>query len=164
VSETREPLESAETVLAEAVAHLQRILQLAGFDLAVSATMQEHVITLNVTGDDGAALITKPSGAPTSAVLDALAWVVRRSLKTSSIEHTVVVDAMGYRAQRVEALASLAHSLGEKAQQGMSLDVFGMSNVDRRALHFHLNESGKAQTQSQGMGLYRRLSIRKSDR
>jgi len=71
---------------------------------------------------------------------------------------------MGYRAQRVEALASLAHSLGEKAQQGMSLDVFGMSNVDRRALHFHLNESGKAQTQSQGMGLYRRLSIRKSDR
>ena len=145
-----------------AIGFLTDTLRLMGFaDATVTWEPEdEENLVINIEGEGLNDVLMASNGRPTSDVIEALTQLVRKAAFTSSHEsRNVLLDVGSYRKNRVAKLASVSAQRARAVQSGHSVEVFGMSSFDRRAVHRHLAEQGTMQTSSRGYGSFRRLIV-----
>lgn len=153
---TASPLERVRFFVEKTLAH-------AGFgNTTVTLREDDGNILVDIAGPDARAIVTQPNGVDSPVVLDALAALARRiAFPAESEPRPVVVDADNYRSRRTEQLGELADYLVDKVtQDGLAISIYGMNSVDRRAVHRAMGEGRGAVTQSAGVGIFRRLTVR----
>ena len=86
--------------------------------------------------------------------------MVTRNNPDESSEQVVVLDAVGYRERRRDALKDLATKLSNRAlEENKVVRLSPMSAHDRRVFHLALRDREGVDTRSEGDGLYRNLLI-----
>ena len=137
-----------DTLGAQALAHLQALLQTGGLDARASVESQSgETITLAVTGPDAALLV----GAQ-GQTLDALQYLlVLMTNKGSGSRLRITVDADGYRARRAQKLIGFAGELAaEVAKTGQEAVTDPLNPMERRIVHTALAEHPDVETYSEG--------------
>lgn len=142
-----------------AAALLEGALERMGLQTSVEARVEGRFLRLDVSGPDAEELVTGGGASARSNVLDALQMVLSRSLRAEA-GRTVVIDAAGFRDQRLDQLDAAATRLGDFVQtQTKPARVHGMNSFDRRAIHLALKERRDIRTDSEGEGVFRVITI-----
>ena len=135
---------------------LADILSYMGFDAEIHTEVIDNTAVFDVFGNDVQAL--SPSIDP--SVVNALSWILKRARFSIGSGFRFDVDINSYRLERVHQLEGVARKLHDKIADGVdAIQIFGMDNVDRRAIHMLLNADDTIRTQSEGVGNFRHLEI-----
>ena len=138
---------------------LAGILKRMGVDneVDVEGGETENAIELEVRTDTGG-LLTGEGG----EALEALTYLVNRMINKGVQEaKRVVIEAEGYRSDRVAGLEGLALTMAEKVKaSGRPLTLDPMNSYDRRIVHVTLEKVEGVATESVGSGSLKRLIIR----
>lgn len=154
------PRRTPEEDAAEAVSYLEGLFQRMDMDVDVTVEIDNRVLRVSVGGQDANALIAGQGAAAQSSALEALQTIVTRTLFGGDRGRTVVIDADGYRARRIEALEPVADAVAEFAlSQDIGVRIFGMNGFDRRGVHVRLQDRKKVATESDGYGTMRTLTV-----
>ena len=145
-------------VIDRAADFLTDMLSLMGFEAEVYTEIIDNTVVFDIVGEDVKAL--SPSKDP--EVINALSWLIKRARFTLGSEYRFDIDVNGYRLQRVHQLENVAKELHDKVAGGVEkVQIFGMDNVDRRALHMLLNADATVDTESAGYDAFRHLEVKK---
>ena len=151
-----ETIDHAEDLLAD-------IVYLMGFDCDIETELGDDVVFFNITGPGSESFIRDRSGSVHTEIVNALSLVLRRARFALRSGYRFTVDAGGYREGRMQTMQDVANVIHDKVTQcGITLDCFGMNTVDRRAIHHHLSEYDDIVTESEGVGIFRHLKIRRA--
>lgn len=135
---------------------LTDILSYMGFDAEIHTEVIDNTAVFDVLGDDVKSL----SPAIDPSVVNAISWILKRARFALGSGFRFDVDINSYRLERIHQLEGVACELHDKIQGGLQqIQIFGMDNVDRRAVHMLLNADRSVHTQSEGFGNYRHLQI-----
>lgn len=132
----------------------------AGQEVDVAGGETENAIELDVRTDTQG-LLTAEGG----EVLEALTYLVNRMTNKGAPDaKRVVVEAEGYRSDRVASLEHLALTMAEKVKSsGRPVTLEPMNSYDRRIIHVTLQKVAGVATESEGSGSLKRLVIRPAD-
>lgn len=144
-----------------ATAYLNALFEKMGLAIETHGTVDGKFLRLSLTGDDSLALIEGKGATARSDVMEALQLIVSRTLYSSDRGRTVIIDAGGFRNDRLESLRAVADRIAKVASVVESVEIFGMNSFDRRGIHVRLQESGDANTDSVGYGALRHLVVTK---
>lgn len=137
---------------------LADILSYMGFDAEIHTEVIDNTAVFDVVGEDAQSI--SPAADP--SVVNAISWIIKRARFALGSGYRFDLDINSYRLERVHQLEGAAREFGQKLEQGVDqIQVFGMDNVDRRAVHLLLNADAGIETQSEGYGSYRHLKIEK---
>ena len=126
-------------------ARLQELLRKLGFDAEVSAELEDDRITLSVDSPHHALLIGKKG-----ETLRALEQVFN-AMQRQAGEPFVTIDIAGYRKERQDKLASIAHEAAERARTtSRRVHLKPMNAYERRQVHMALAEMADIVTTSEG--------------
>jgi len=97
--------------------------------------------------------------------LSAVSHLVRRIVESKNTEEErnadFLIDINGFQKKRVENVRAIAHMMAERARYfKSSIEVDPMSAFERRIVHEFLSEATDVATESQGVGLARRVVIK----
>ncbi|MBQ1267199.1 MAG: hypothetical protein IIY06_10675 [Proteobacteria bacterium] len=146
-------------IIDRAADFLTDMLSQMGFTADIYTEVIDNTVVFDIVGDDVKSL--SPDVNPD--VINALSWLIKRARFAIGSEIRFDIDVNGYRLKRVHELEGVSAELHEKMQDKCSqIQIFGMNNVDRRALHLLLNADPTVATQSNGYGAFRHLEIRKN--
>ncbi len=146
-------------IIDRAADFLTDMLSQMGFTADIYTEVIDNTVVFDIVGDDVKSL--SPDVNPD--VINALSWLIKRARFVIGSDIRFDIDVNGYRLTRVHDLEGVASELHDKAQAGCDqIQIFGMNNVDRRALHLLLNADPTVQTQSEGYGAFRHLGIKKN--
>jgi spoIIIJ-associated protein len=125
---------------------VQRIADAIGADVSASAVEREGAVTVTCSGEDLGLLIGKHG-----QTLDAIQYLANAIVRAEGGEHSVVVDAAGYRARRSASLASAAKQAARRASgTGSRVELEPMTAVERKIVHEFLKDDPEVQTMSEG--------------
>jgi spoIIIJ-associated protein len=103
-------------------------------------------VTVTCSGEDLGLLIGKHG-----QTLDAIQYLANAIVRAEGGEHSVVVDAAGYRARRSASLASAAKQAARRASgTGSRVELEPMTAVERKIVHEFLKDDPEVQTMSEG--------------
>jgi spoIIIJ-associated protein len=121
----------------------------------------ENAVELEVRTDSRGLLVGEGG-----EVLEALTYLVNRMTnKGLADSKRVVIEAEGYRSDRVASLEQLALSMAEKVRAtGKPATLDPMNSYDRRIIHITLQKEPGVVTESLGEGALKSLLIRPADR
>jgi spoIIIJ-associated protein len=153
-----------DEILTTARETVTELLQKMHVDAEVIATYQEQEddhrqrpsVRVEVNGDDLSILIGRQA-----ETLNALQYITRLILsKELNQGIDLEVDVQGYRARRHEQLRRLARQMAEQAvRTGKRQYLEPMAPEDRRIVHITLRNHPEVQTESQGEGTRRKVTI-----
>ena len=148
------PKKNNSTVVAQET--LKKITSLISADTKVSAEKKGDNIFLKIEGNNPGILI-----GPQGKTLEALELIVNKAVnKASKKRLRVIVDSENYRQRREESLKRLALEMGEKAKKTKKTVIIDpISPHDRRIVHLALKGDHQVQTQSEGEGFLKKVSI-----
>ena len=136
------------------VAHL---LKESGYRVTLKSRVQGDRLILDVLGEDAENVISNNRD-----LLEALQHLGERVASNIESSHVAIqIDATDFRKRRQAIVGALAERLVEKVKEGVSLEIHGMTSVDRRVVHRRLTEDSAIETHSDGPGIYRRLQIKR---
>jgi spoIIIJ-associated protein len=95
--------------------------------------------------------------------LSALNHLVRRIIETKAPgrEDEILIDINDFQKKRVENVRAVAHMMAERARYFKSnIEVDPMPAFERRIVHEFLSEATDLKTESEGVGLSRRVVIK----
>ena len=145
-------------VIDRAADFLTDMLSLMGYEAEVYTEIIDNTVVFDVVGED----VKDLSPARSAEVINALSWLVKRARFTLGCETRFDIDVNGYRLTRVHQLEGIARDLHNKVEAGVEkVQIYGMDNVDRRALHLLLNADSSVETQSEGFESFRHLEVKK---
>ncbi len=129
----------------------------AGQAIDVEGGETENAIELEVRTDTRG-LLTGDGG----EVLEALTYLVNRMTnKGAQDAKRVVIEAEGYRSDRVASLEHLALTMADKVRaSGRPVALDPMNSYDRRIIHVTLEKVAGVATESEGTGSLKRIVIR----
>ena len=145
-------------VIDRAADFLTDILSYMGFDAEIHIEIIDSTVVFDVVGDDVRSI--SPERDP--EVVNALSWLIKRARFALGCEYRFDIDINGYRLKRVHSLEGVADELHKKMTLPGGPDkiqIFGMDNVDRRALHMLLNADEAVHTESDGYEAFRHLEV-----
>ena len=130
------------------------------YDSIEEDTLEDGIVRFNLTSQEPQIAVGKYG-----ETLFALQHLYRIMLHKEGIEQNVIVDVNGYRKKQEEGVISIAetkiHQLKEK---GGVVHFAPMASYKRRAIHVHIMDNyPDIITESIGMGLDRKLTIRLKD-
>ena len=129
----------------------------AGREVDVAGGETETSIELEVRSDTEGLLMGGGG-----EVLEALTYLVNRMTNKGAPDaKRVVVEAEGFRSDRVASLEQLALAMAEKVKEtGRPVAMDPMNSYDRRIVHLTLEKVAGVATESEGSGSLKRLVIR----
>ena len=146
-------IERAKGFLGELFRHLE-------LDVTVDVQADGRLLRVQLQGDDAALLLPGKGATARADVLEAIQLVLSRTLYAGEQGRGVVLDAAGFRDERLKLLEPAADRLSRYARDtGLTVRVMGMSAFDRRAIHVRLAETPGVRTDSEGEGFSRTLVI-----
>ena len=135
---------------------LGKIVSLISEGTKISAEKKGDDIILTIEGNNPRILIGHRG-----RTLEALEFIVNKAVNKASEKRVrVIVDAENYRQRREEFLKRLAFRIGEKAKKTKkTVTTDPMSPHDRRIIHLALKEDHRVQTESEGEGFFKKISV-----
>lgn len=147
-------------VVDRTVDFLADILSYMGYDAEIHTEVMDNTAIFDVLGDDVGCL--SPEKDP--SVINAISWILKRARFALGSGYRFDLDINSFRLERIRRLEGVANEVQNKIRGGVDkIQIFGMDNVDRRAVHMLLNASQNVSTQSDGYGNYRHIEIRRAD-
>lgn len=146
-----------EALLAQAKAHLVRILELMGLDARVESLHRKRGLTLNIlAGEDGSLIIGK-----NGQNLDAFQYLINRMTTRSTRELApILVDSEDYREKRLAKLEELARNTARRViRTGREAALEPMSAGERKAIHMIVKELRGVHSISRGENEVRHIVI-----
>jgi spoIIIJ-associated protein len=137
-----------QTASAQALAHLQALLSLAGLSAeAAPESFERETLTLAVTGPDAPLLVGMHG-----QTLDALQYLIMlMTNKGQGNRLRVTVDADSYRVRRARKLTDFAHELAaEVGKTGQEAITDSLNPMERRIIHTALADHPDVETYSEG--------------
>ena len=133
---------------------LSRVLELCGIEGTVTSENRDG-LNLHIATEDSAVIGHR------GEVLDALQYLTGLSVNGGADKYaTVSLDALGYRARRLESLRRLATKMAEKCiNTSRRIGLEPMNSADRKEIHAFLAETAGVITKSEGHEPNRRIVI-----
>src|SRR6476469_9516816 len=128
-----------------------------GFNVEVSAEMNEEGCLLNLKGEDAHFAL-----AENGELLDAFEVVLFQAFgRELDRDHRIVVDAEGFRQTRKAELHAMARFAADQVRKNGRPFTFGvLNNTERRIIHLTLQKEEDIFTETVGDGRERRLQVR----
>lgn len=140
---------------------LEGVFERMNFDIEVGAKIEDDGIYFNATGPDADYLLGIGTSAPKS--IEAIQTLLGAALANRDEKRDVYLDVGGWRDQRSERFESVARELGEVAKKlGKSVTIAGFNSYERSVVHKALEDDSSVTTDSQGKGIFRKLSVKPS--
>lgn len=135
---------------------LSTIFRQAQLEMEFECHAEEEVVSIELSGPD-ASLIVRENG----RVLYAINHILNRAFYTDQgPRRSIMVDCNQYRASRAEELRQLAQRAAETVKRsGNLLSLEPMPAGERRVVHLALAEEPGVFTESEGIGLNRRVVV-----
>lgn len=117
-------------------------------------------IAVELSGPDSSALLAR-----NAELLRSIELLALESLNLRHEEHDkVIFDCMNHRSMRIEELRLAAKVAADKVREtGRPYQFGAMSSRERRIVHLALREYEDLKTESEGMGMDRRVSVMPKD-
>lgn len=139
---------------------LADILSYMGYDAEIHTEVIDNTAIFDIFGES----VSELSPAKDPTVINAISWILKRTRFAMGAGFRFDLDVNSYRLARVRQLESVAQNLHDKIADGVQqIQIFGMDNLDRRAIHMLLNADETVKTQSNGYGNYRHLELKNTD-
>ncbi|HSI97375.1 MAG TPA: RNA-binding cell elongation regulator Jag/EloR [Gaiellaceae bacterium] len=134
------------TEATEAREFVERIANVIGASVTTSVSDDAGVVTVTCAGADLGLLIGKHG-----QTIDAIQYLANALARAAGQEHSVIVDAAGYRARRAASLATAARRSAQRAAAtGRPVEMEPMTAVERRIVHESLKDDPEVETASEG--------------
>ena len=134
---------------------VERVTRAIGADVTARASEAAGVVTVTCSGRDLGLVIGKHG-----QTIDAIQYLANALVRSAGGEHTVVVDAAGYRGRRAASLESIARSAAHRAMAtGRRVDLEPMTAVERKIVHEVLKDDPELETASEGSEPHRYVVI-----
>jgi len=126
----------------------------------VDRDWEKPEISVELSGPDSASLLAR-----NAELLRSIELLALESLGLRHEEHDkVIFDCMNHRSMRIEELRLAAKVAADKVRENGRPYQFGpMSSRERRIVHLALREYDDLKTESEGMGMDRRVSVMPKD-
>jgi spoIIIJ-associated protein len=125
---------------------VERVAAAIGASVTASVRQEEDVVTVTCSGADLGLLIGRRG-----QTIDAIQYLANAVVRVEGGEHSVVVDAAGYRARRASSLQTTARSSAKRAlATGRPVELEPMTPVERRIVHESLKDDPEVETSSEG--------------
>jgi spoIIIJ-associated protein len=150
-------LEAGQPAASKIQHFCQELVERMGLELAVAASENDGIVTVNLTGEDRSQLLSN-----TAALLNSIEYIVGKVFRTGKEApiHTIVLDSDNYRNHRRAELVLLAEMAAKKViAQRKSLTLQPMTPRERRIVHLALAEVGGVTSESDGEGDNRSITI-----
>lgn len=146
-----------DVLVANAKAHLKRILELIGIDGQIEVLRRRGGVVLNIHAGADDSLIIGKNGQN----LEALQIAVNRMVVHGGRDLVpIFVDCENYMEKRLSRLESLAkRSVKRALREGIEVPLEPMSPFERKIIHNAVKESRGIHTLSRGEGLDRHIVI-----
>lgn len=155
--EAAKPKKQSEGTPAEdAKKFLSDIFAAMKLDVEIDASMENDVVTINLSGDNMGIVIGKRGD-----TLDSLQYLTSLVVNQRSEDYIKVsIDTENYREKRTEALLALSERLADKVTRtGKKFTLEPMNPYERRIIHSNLQDSESVTTYSVGQEPYRKVVI-----
>ena len=145
-----------DRLAAEVDSFLKGLLAAAGLDLEFRCEPEEEVITARLYGHDVGMVLSN-----NARLLYAINHILNRVFyEKASRQFSLIVDCNEYRATRAEELQVLARKAAESVKRSGNLyPLEPMPASERREVHLALAQEPGVSTESEGVGLQRRVVI-----
>jgi len=145
-SSTSQPAQDDSPAVQEAREFVERIAVGIGADVTVTAREVEDGVQVSCDGRDVALFIGKHG-----QTIDAVQYLANAVTRAAGEQHSVVVDAAGYRARRTATLENLARKTASRASAtGRRVSMEPMTPVERKIVHDALKDDPEVETESEG--------------
>lgn len=125
---------------------VERVAAAIGADVTTSVHEDEGVVTVTCSGADLGLLIGRRG-----QTIDAIQYLANAIVRAEGGEHSIVVDAAGYRARRSSSLQTTARNSARRAvTTGRPVELEPMTSVERRIVHESLKDDPEVETSSEG--------------
>jgi len=157
VVEAEAPEQTSEEVLSTAHAALNQLLELADLEVSAEIVLTDERLEVEIEGVDQELLVEDEG-----QVLLALQHLLPRVMY-GQLGRIVPcrLDSGGYQRKKEERLRGLARRVAEEVvRRGGTRTLRPMNPADRRIVHLTLADDPDVETESQGNGYFKRVSIR----
>jgi len=154
---TGRSIQDARHVVATARGALDQLLELAGLEVSAEIAAAEERLEIDLEGVDQELLVEDDG-----RVLLALQHLLPR-IMYGDVGRMIPcrLDSRGYQRRKEERLRGLARRVGEEvARRGGTRTLRPMNPADRRIVHLTLADDPAVETESQGKGYFKRVSVR----
>ncbi len=155
--EAEAPEQSSEEVLSIAHAALDQLLDLADLEVSAEIVLTDERLEVEIEGVDEELLVEDEG-----QVLLALQHLLPRVMY-GQLGRIIPcrLDSRGYQRRKEERLRGLARRVAEEVvRRGGTRTLRPMNPADRRIVHLTLADDPDVETESQGNGYFKRVSIR----
>lgn len=136
---------------------LERLLKLGGLDVSADLTLEAERLELNLHGKDEGALLEDEA-----ELLQAIEYLLPRLLSEAGEGLLCRADCGGYRRRREEELEALAKRTADLVRaSGSEVTLDPLNPAERRLIHMALAGDPDVETESDGEGFFKRLTIRR---
>lgn len=150
----------ASEVAERGVALVNELGTKLGMVLTVSSAVEKNVVRLDIDGDDAQSRLLGNGRTPQR--LDALqTWLQAAIFETDAPQNIeLTLDVNGFRQRRTEELDKLAGVLANSVSKlKKSVVIAGLNSFERRVVHRALESEKAIQTESEGVGSFRKLRL-----
>ncbi len=143
-------------LVAETEERVGSLLQAMGFVARVDVYDAGGFVAADVAPNNTALFIGQKG-----ETIDALQYLINAGInKNRTARARIVLDAVGYRQRRVEALQGMAHRTARKVvREGSTVELPPMNPSERRVVHLFLRDNPDVSTESEGIGESRRVVV-----
>ncbi len=155
--EAEAPEQASEEVLSIAHAALEQLLELADLEVSAEIVLTDERLEVEIEGVDEELLVEDEG-----QVLLALQHLLPRVMY-GQLGRIIPcrLDSGGYQRKKEERLRGLARRVAEEVvSRGGTRTLRPMNPADRRIVHLTLADDPDVETESQGNGYFKRVSIR----
>jgi spoIIIJ-associated protein len=125
---------------------VERVAAAIGANVTTSIREEEAVMTVTCSGPDLGLLIGRRG-----QTIDAIQYLANAIARAEGGEHSIVVDASGYRARRASSLLTTARNSARRAvATGRPVELEPMTSIERRIVHESLKDDPEVETSSEG--------------
>lgn len=155
--EAEAPEQTSEDVLSIAHAALEQLLELADLEVSAEIVLTDERLEVEIEGVDEE-LLVEDEGQVLLAIQHLLPRVMYGQLGRIV---PCRLDSRGYQRRKEERLQGLARRVAEEVvRRGGARTLRPMNPADRRIVHLTLAGDPDVETESQGNGYFKRVSIR----
>ena len=155
--EAEAPEQNSEEVLSIAHAALDQLLELADLEVSAEIVLTDERLEVEIEGVDEE-LLVEDEGQVLLAIQHLLPRVMYGQLGRIV---PCRLDSRGYQRKKEERLRGLARRVAEEVvRRGGTRTLRPMNPADRRIVHLTLADDPDVETESQGNGYFKRVSIR----
>ncbi len=159
--ETEAPAQETVDPLAYGTQWLAGVFERMNFDIDIEARLEDDHLYFDASGEDAEYLLGIGTSAPKS--IESIQTLLSAALSRCGEKRPVTLDVRGWRDQRTDRLDNVAAELRDVAVKlGKQVTVAGLNSYERAIVHKALEDDKSVKTESEGQGIFRKLSIRPS--